>query len=227
MNNPFFIGLILFSLLMIPMLFKISYILSSKKILIFCRTYILSLLVYITLFFSGSLVDVFGDEYSYQNVPSPIKEQIDFFLKEAEKRGVDTSRIKDLKITYLSWKYSPALYAGACNIKKNELSLPQKDIDMTIIFHELGHCILQYEHYLDSKYDHEIMYYESSSKQSLSKESLDSFFYNSPKSKILAKSVEFSFKLLLSPFSLISAIFLVYLLFTSFSHIYKVIIKKN
>src|SRR5690606_35995205 len=110
------------------MLFMISFT-ATKKLLIFCRIYTSSFFILLLCFFSGILVDVFGIQYSYQNAPSPIKDQIELFIKEANFRGVDISRIKQLKITYLPWKYSPTFYAGFCDVEENKIKIPQRDID--------------------------------------------------------------------------------------------------
>lgn len=106
-------------------------------------------------------------------------------------------------------------------MEKNILYLPQKDIDTKIIFHELGHCILEYKHYLDSEHENEIMYFTTSDKQLLNKETLDRFFQNPPEATIVAQNTELSLKLILNPFFLISLIIMLYSLFGNFKNLYK------
>jgi len=221
-KNIFYIIVIASSLMTIP-LFFIDVKKIPKPILYSIQVYFVSLIIFIGLYISGFTVSLFGKSYSYQTVPSPIKEKIELFIEESNKRSVNIGKIAQTKIVYLPWTVTTALFSAACDKKTNTLYLPEKEISTTTIIHELGHCVLGYDHYFEEKDNSEIMYFANNEYQKLDQKTLDNFFYNSPNPSLTAQSIEHSLKFITNPFSLISGLFLFFIFYTSFKGIYETI----
>ncbi len=132
---------------------------------------------------TGFLPNILGTSYKYSNLPKNLKEIVLDFEKEATKRNVDISKLANTKIVYLEWDTPIAPYAGLCNTETNTIYLPAKEVSQKLLFHELGHCVLGYDHLEEDSLSDEIMYYKSNDSLKISKETLDNFFFNSPQYK--------------------------------------------